>query len=119
MTDIPNLMRAAVIDRFGGPEVLHVDMLPVPVIEPNEVLIALHTAGVGSWDADIRGGWWPDSVNPHFPLVLGTDGSGDVVPTGSRLRRLRAGDPGYSYTGTNPKSDFSPHSLAIPPHRPP
>jgi len=56
MTDIPNRMRAAVIDRFGGPEVLHVDMLPVPAIEPNEVLIALHTSGVGSWDADIRGG---------------------------------------------------------------
>jgi NADPH2:quinone reductase len=97
MSDIPNRMRAAVIDRFGGPEVLHVDMLPVPVIEPNEVLIALHTSGVGSWDADIRGGWYP-SGRPKFPIVLGTDGAGTVAAVGSRIRRFKMGDNVYSYS---------------------
>ena len=58
MTDIPNRMRAAVIDRFGGPEVLHVDMLPVPVIEPNEVLIALHHSTLG-WLLTRTGAWKP------------------------------------------------------------
>ena len=100
MTDIPNRMRTAVIDRFGGPEVLHVDMLPVPVIEPNEVLIALHTSGVGSWDADIRGGWYP-SGRPKFPIVLGTDGAGTVAAVGSRIRRFKVGDNVFSYSWDN------------------
>jgi NADPH:quinone reductase len=89
-------MRAIAISRFGGPEVFEMRMLPVPTPDANEVLIALRPAGVGSWDADVRGGWWPDSVDPNFPLVLGTDGSGNVAAVGSRIRRIRVGDAVYS-----------------------
>src|SRR4051794_9816314 len=71
-------MKAAAIDRFGPPSVLKLHELPVPEPGPNEVLIALHGAGIGVWDADIRKGWWP-SGRPKFPLVLGTDGAGVVA----------------------------------------
>jgi NADPH:quinone reductase len=70
---IPSTMRAAALDRFGGPEVLTIHELPVPTLDANEILIAVHTAGVGPWDADMRGGWWPEG-EPTFPLVLGSDG---------------------------------------------
>ena len=52
----PKLMRAAAIDRFGGPELLRIHELAVPEIDEGEVLIALDTAGVGSWDAEMRSG---------------------------------------------------------------
>ena len=68
-------------DRFGEPGVLTIHMLPVPVPDAHEILIAVHTAGVGTWDADLRAGWWPEG-KPKFPLVLGTDGSGVVVQRG-------------------------------------
>jgi NADPH2:quinone reductase len=90
-------MRAAAIDRFGGPEVLRVHERPVPAPRAREVVIALHTAGVGSWDADMRGGWWP-SRRPPFPLVLGTDGAGVVARVGSAVRRLRVGTKVYAYS---------------------
>src|ERR1051325_10873090 len=67
-------MRAAAIDRFGPPSVLKLHNVPVPKPKPNQVLIALYAAGVGVWDADIRGGWWPGR-KPKFPLALGTDGA--------------------------------------------
>ena len=44
---VPTTMRAAAIDRYGGPEVLTVHELPVPELGVKEVLIAVHTAGVG------------------------------------------------------------------------
>jgi NADPH:quinone reductase len=88
---IPRTMPAAAIDHFGPPEVLTLHVLPVPAIEAGEVLIALDTAGVGRWDADIREGWYPNG-KPHFPLVLGVDGAGIVVAAGSRVRRLKVGD---------------------------
>jgi NADPH2:quinone reductase len=113
MTAIPKTMRAVAIDRFGDPDVLKVRMLPVPVLEPDEVLIAVHTAGVGSWDADIRGGWWPDAVDPPFPLVPGTDGSGNVAAAGADVRRLRAGDAVYSYSWNNPKGGFYAEFTAV------
>jgi NADPH:quinone reductase len=52
-------MKAAAIDRFGPPSVLKLHTLPVPQPDAGELLIALHAAGVGVWDADIRDGWWP------------------------------------------------------------
>src|SRR5438477_4675663 len=70
-------MKAVAIDRFGPPSVLKLHTLPIPEPGPGVVLIALHAAGVGVWDADIRGGWWPKG-RPKFPLVLGTDGAGSL-----------------------------------------
>ncbi len=62
---VPQVMRAAAIDRFGGPEVLTIHSLPVPRPDPDEVLIAVHTAGVGSWDADTAIG----QLAAHAPIV--------------------------------------------------
>jgi NADPH:quinone reductase-like Zn-dependent oxidoreductase len=98
-------MRAAAIDRFGGPEELTIHTLPVPAVEMGEVLIAVNAAGVGSWDAEMRAGWYPGG-RPRFPLILGTDGAGKVVAVGPRVRRLKVGDPVYSYSFANPKGGF-------------
>ena len=113
MTDLPQTMRAAAIDRFGGPEVLTIHTLPVPAVEANEVLIALDTAGVGSWDADMRAGWVPSGGRPRFPLVLGTDGAGIVAAVGGRIRRLAVGDKVYSYSFDNPKGGFYAEYVAV------
>src|SRR4051794_16976416 len=78
---IPTEMRAAAIDRFGGPEVLTLHVLPVPTLDPAEVLIAIDTAGVGPWDADMRAGWSP-SGRVRSPLVLSTDGAGVIAAVG-------------------------------------
>jgi NADPH:quinone reductase-like Zn-dependent oxidoreductase len=106
-------MRAVAIDRFGGPQVLTLHVLPVPAVDPGEVLIAVHTAGVGSWDADMRGGWLPDGRRPRFPLVLGTDGSGTIAAVGSRVRRFAPGDIVYSYSFANPKGGFYAEYVAV------
>ncbi len=106
-------MRAAAIDRSGGPRVLTLHVLPVPDIDRSEVLIATHTAGVGGWDADIRDGWWPGSGRPRFPLVLGTDGSGTVAAVGSRVRRFARGDTVYAYSFANPKDGFYAEYVAV------
>ena len=55
---VPRTMFAAAIDRFGGPDVLTAHALPVPAVDAGEVLIAVDTAGVGRWDADVREGYF-------------------------------------------------------------
>src|SRR6266481_3041396 len=113
-TNIPKTMNAVAIDRSGGPEVLTMHTLPVPAPNASEVLIAVHTAEVGGWDADIRGGWSLDGKKPRFPLVLGAGGSGTVAAVGSRVRRFKMGEPVYSYTWSNPKGGFYAEYVVVP-----
>lgn len=110
---VPATMQAAAIDRAGGPEVLTLHTLPVPKPGPDEVLIAIDTAGVAVWDADIRE--HPDSIKHHrFPLVLGTDGSGVVAAVGARVRGYTVGEPVYAYSWDNPQGGFYAQYVAVP-----
>jgi len=90
-------MKAAAIDRFGGPEVIHTRSLPVPRPGPHEVLIQLGTAGIGVWDPYVRQGEIPTRES-HFPRVIGSDGAGRVVAVGDRVTRFRVGEHVYAYS---------------------
>lgn len=110
---IPATMKAAAIDQAGGPEVLTLHTLPVPTVGANEVLIAVHSAGVAVWDTQIR-----KSLafvrKPSFPYVLGSDGAGMVVAVGSSVTRLKVGDAVYGYCWDNPKGGFNAEFVAAP-----
>jgi NADPH2:quinone reductase len=104
--DIPDTMKAAAVDRFGPPSALTVRDVPVPRPGPHEVLIAIDTAGIGSWDASIRDGSWRKPGRPRFPLVPGVDGAGIVVARGARVRRIRLRDRVYAYEFGNRQGGF-------------
>jgi NADPH:quinone reductase-like Zn-dependent oxidoreductase len=106
-------MRAAAIGRPGGPEVLTLHTLPVPKPAADEVLIAVNTAGVASWDAAIRE--HPDHIkHSRLPLVLGTDGAGTVAAVGTQVRGFKVGDEVYSYSWDNPQGGFYAEYVAVP-----
>jgi NADPH:quinone reductase len=103
---IPQTMAAAAIDRFGPPSVLRRHEIPVPKPGPREVVIAIDSAGVGSWDPSIRDGSWRKPGRAHFPLVPGVDGAGIVVAVGARVGRFRIGDRVYAYEFGNRQGGF-------------
>jgi NADPH:quinone reductase-like Zn-dependent oxidoreductase len=90
-------MRAAAIDRFGGPEVLHTETLPVPTLKPAQVLVRLDAAGIGVWDPYVRSGE-VDLGGHGFPRVIGNDGAGEVVAVGDEVERHQVGDRVYAYS---------------------
>jgi len=103
---IPDTMKAEAVDRFGPPSALRLHELPVPKPGPHEVLIAIDTAGIGSWDASIRDGSLRQPGRPRFPLVPGVDGAGVVVAKGARVRHFRLGDHVYAYEFGNRQGGF-------------
>jgi NADPH:quinone reductase-like Zn-dependent oxidoreductase len=94
---IPEKMKAAAIDRFGGPEVLRTGMLSVPKPTSRQVLIRLDVAGIGVWDPSIRQGEL-DLGKIEFPYVIGNDGAGTVVAVGDAVTRFRVGEHVYAYS---------------------
>jgi NADPH:quinone reductase len=112
MSDSRNRMKAVAIDRFGKPSVLKLHTLPRPEPGPNEVLIKLHTVGIGVWDIDIRKGWWP-SGRPKLPLVIGVDGAGTIAAKGARASRLKIGERVWAYEFINPTGGFYAEYIAV------
>src|SRR5215212_2382931 len=88
-------MRAVALDRFGGPETLKVQTVPIPEVGADEILIHVESAGVGAWDPFEREGGFVEvlGLTPKFPYVLGTDGAGTVAAVGERVYAAALGNP--------------------------
>lgn len=89
-------MKAVRIQRFGGPDQVAVEDVPVPVAGTDEVLIRVLAAGVAPWDALIREG--KSKVSPQPPLTLGSDLAGLVEAVGTNVVGVSAGDEVYGVT---------------------
>jgi NADPH:quinone reductase-like Zn-dependent oxidoreductase len=83
-------MKAVRIQRFGGPDQVVLENVPVPVAGAGEILIHVRAAGVAPWDALIREG--KSKVSPQPPLTLGSDLAGVVEAVGANVVGISAGD---------------------------
>lgn len=110
--NIPTRMKAMAIDQTGPPSAITMHALPVPEVAADEVLIAVHTAGIGVWDADIRAKM--TYVKARYPYILGSDGSGTVAAVGASVKDFKVGDAVYSYNWDNPKGGFYAEYVAVP-----
>jgi NADPH:quinone reductase-like Zn-dependent oxidoreductase len=82
-------MKAAHIERFGGPEVIQYGDLSDPVAGPGQVAVDVVAASVNGADWKVRAGQYSQV---KFPLVLGRDFSGSIVATSAGVSDLHVGD---------------------------
>ena len=108
-------MQAVALDKFGGPEALKIQNIPIPQIEAQEVLIRVEAAGVGAWDPFEREGRFVEimGTKPTFPYVLGTDGAGTIAAVGKDVNRFKEGDRVYAAELANPKGGFYAQYAAV------
>jgi NADPH:quinone reductase-like Zn-dependent oxidoreductase len=83
-------MKAAYIERHGGPEVFKFGDMPDPVAKPAEVVVDIVAASVNGADWKVREG--KSGQLAHFPYILGRDFSGVVAALGDGVTDLRIGD---------------------------
>jgi NADPH2:quinone reductase len=84
-------VKAIVLRRFGGPDVLQLEDVADPTPGPGEVVVRVEAVSVNrSFDLAVRAGIYARGAN--LPLVMGADPSGVIVEAPADDPRLRVGD---------------------------
>lgn len=87
-------MRAYLVEKAGGPEVLVEKLIDLPVIGDDEILIETKALGLNPADYKIRGDEQGlDMVSGGVrPVILGWDVAGVVAATGANVTDFQQGD---------------------------
>lgn len=103
-------MQAAVVRRYGGPEVLSLVDMPPPIVKDHDVRIRIKATTVSSADWRLRSGIFPKgfgimgrlAVGLRGPrqAILGSEFSGVVDAVGARCDRFKIGDAVMAFVDT-------------------
>lgn len=106
----PSTMRAAVFERFGGPEVVRIAEIPIPQPGPHDIRIRVAASTVSAADHRMRARDLPKGLGllalPVVGLfrprrrVLGMDLAGIVDAVGAAVTRFKPGDEIVGMTGS-------------------
>lgn len=91
-------MRAAMYDRFGGPEVLEIREVDDPPVGPDVVLVRARATSVNPVDWKIREGKLQAAYPHYLPVIPGWDVAGVVEKVGPAVvTGVRPGDEVWGY----------------------
>ena len=104
-------MKAIVHDRYGAPEVLHIEDVAQPVPRDREILVKIHAGTVNRTDGHARDGerGYPLAARMAGRLafglraprrrILGSEFAGEVAAAGAGATRFAIGDRVFGTTG--------------------
>ena len=81
-------MRAVRVHKYGGPEVLTLEEIPVPEPKAGEARVKIEAIGVNYIDVYQRTGLYPLQT----PFTLGMEGAGVVDEVGEDVKEVKKGD---------------------------
>jgi len=101
-------MKAAVYEKYGSPDVVHIADIERPEITPDQILVQVYTSSVTSPDWRFRASAFPGGlmwlvgrlmfgVFAPRNRVLGNEFAGRVVSVGSNVTKFRMGDPVFGF----------------------
>ncbi len=88
-------MKAIVIPKYGGPEVLQYTDVTKPTPTENQVLVKVHAASLNASDFEVMRGSWAGRLGGPMRTkhkILGTDIAGTIEMVGSNVTRFQIGD---------------------------
>jgi len=80
-------MKAIVVHKYGGPEVLKYEDTQRPEPKDDQILVRVIAAGVNPVDGMIRSGMFAKYEKAAFPMIPGADVAGIVEKVGGKITR--------------------------------
>lgn len=110
-------MKALILKGYGKAERIVFSDIPKPTIEPDEILVQVHAAGLNPIDTMIPKGQFKPILKFQLPVTMGSDLAGVVVEVGSRVTCFKPGDAVFASTfdlGTGALAEYAavPESAA-------
>jgi NADPH:quinone reductase-like Zn-dependent oxidoreductase len=105
-------MKAIVLHKYGGPEVLELEETTRPEPKDDEALIRVMAASVNPVDAAIRSGKYAEYFHTSLPLIPGMDAAGVVERTGKNFTKLKEGDPVYAFFTLRSEGGYAEFAVA-------
>ena len=90
-------MKAIRLHAYGGAENLVLEEVPTPAVQPDELLVRVHAAGINPVDWKVRAGLLADFLPHQLPLIPGYDLSGVVEDVGAEVRGFSKGDAVFAF----------------------
>lgn len=90
-------MRAALLQEYGKPDVVHPGEADEPVVGPDSVLVDVAAAGVNPVDWKVVAGYLQGAIPHHLPMIAGWDVAGTVLAVGPAVREVSVGDRVAAY----------------------
>jgi len=84
-------MRAVLLTRYGGPDVLRITEVPTPVPRANEVRVKVRLIGINFAEVLSRRGLY--GWAPRLPYILGMEAFGVIDAVGESVTMHKVGDP--------------------------
>ena len=107
-------MRAAIITRPGGPEVLEIQDVPTPEPQGDQVLVRVHASGINRADLLQRAGGYP--APPGSPSnIPGLEFAGIVEAVGPLVRMWKPGQRVMGLAGGGAQAEYilEPEGLLV------
>ncbi|HTR98642.1 MAG TPA: zinc-binding dehydrogenase [Bacteroidota bacterium] len=94
-------MKAAVVTRYGGPEVMELRDVPLPRLADGQILVRVKAIGLNFADVFGRLGVYPNTPPP--PFIPGLEFCGEVVAAAPDVTKFRGRERvmGYSRLGSH------------------
>jgi NADPH:quinone reductase len=98
-------MRAVVIDRHGGPEVLEIRDVPTPQPYADQVLVRVHASALNRADLLQRRGKYPAPAGAPQDIP-GLEFAGEVVGCGPEVTQWKPGQRVFGITGGGAQAEY-------------
>ena len=104
-------MKAIVIHKYGGPDVLMYEDVPRPEPRDDQILVRVIAAAVNPVDALIRSGGFAKSEKLGSPKILGGDIAGVIEKVGTKVTKFNPGAPVFAYVSLDDAGGYAEDAL--------